>query len=271
MQSSGSQSIVGQVKAKSCGSESDVQYFIDGDDFGVFSLAPNGSLIVTSFGLRDVNVSVVGVAAKDRRSKKIGRAVVSIKVRTEPLKSIEFIHFPEEGVKVDLKNREVLTIKTTEDEQLFFTMTPKDRFRIDTSNGRIYNVGRLGPGDQGQETTVLNYEISARRAADQSWSDAVTKKLKLIVPTYLSEMAPGFSSLNVTLSSSVSLAETIDLCPMNKEHYQQLQMVSGNEDHLFTLDNLNRRLLLSRRPRYNPKHNFFGNTRCCQIRTRRMN
>lgn len=248
MQSSSSQSIVGQVKAKSCGSESDVQYFIDGDDFGVFSIAPNGSLIVSSLGLKNVNISVVGVVAKDRRSKKISRAVVSVKVRTEPLKKIEFQNFPDDGVKVDPNSREVLRIKASEDEnqKLFFSMTPKDGFRIDVSNGIVYNVGRLG-GDTGQEMTTLNYEVTVRRA-DESLTEGVTKKLKLIVPTPLNSNAPGFSSLNVTLSSTVSLAETIDLCPTNDEH-QPLQIVSGNEEHLFTLDSLNRRLLLSRRPR----------------------
>ena len=185
----------------------------------------NGSLIIASGGLKGVNVSVISIGAKDRKSKKVGRAVISVKLRTQPMTKIEFLDF-------------------SSDEKLIFSMTPNERFKIDSSNGIIYNVKK----NDAIESVTLDVIV---RSFDQSPAAGVSRKLKLIVPPSSDKNEPKFSSINATISSTASLSETIQLCPhLNKSDDPSLQIISGNEDHLFTLDNLNRRLLLSRRPRY---------------------
>ena len=203
----------------------------------------NGSLIIASGGLKGVNVSVVSIGAKDRKSKKVGRAVISVKLRTQPMTKIEFLDFPDD-VKVEPGKREIFQVKVSSDEKLIFSMTPNERFKIDSSNGIIYNVKK----NDAIESVTLDVIV---RSFDQSPAAGVSRKLKLIVPPSSDKNEPKFSSINATISSTASLSETIQLCPhLNKSDDPSLQIISGNEDHLFTLDNLNRRLLLSRRPRY---------------------
>ena len=81
------------------------QYFVDDDSDGIFNIASNGSVVVNSGGFKNVNVSVVAIGAKDRKSKKIGRAVISVKIVTQAVNKIEFVDFPESGVDVDLPKR----------------------------------------------------------------------------------------------------------------------------------------------------------------------
>jgi len=220
------------------------QYFVEDDNDGIFSLASNGSLIIGSGGLKGVNVSVVSIGAKDRKSKKVGRAVVSVKLRTQPLTKIEFLDFPND-VKVDLSKREIFKVKVSTDEKLIFSMTPNEIFKIDSSNGIIYNVKK----NKAAESVTLDVTV---RRFDESVAAGVSKKLKLVVSPSSDTNEPRFSTINATIPSTASLSETIQLCPsLDKSDDPSLQIVSGNEDHLFTLDNLNRRLLLSRRPRYN--------------------
>jgi len=223
---------------------------VEDDNDGIFSIASNGSIIVGAGGLKNVNVSVISVGAKDRKSKKIGRAVVSVKIRTQLLNKIEFLDFPEDGVQIDLSKRDVFHVKVTESsssngEKFTFSMSPSDRFKIDSSKGIVYNIGK---SDVSESTESVTLDITVRRI-DELPSDGVTRKLKLIVPPSTQKSEPKFSSLNVTISSSASLSETIQLCPhLDKSDDPSIQIVSGNEDHLFTLDTLNRRLLLARRP-----------------------
>jgi hypothetical protein len=132
----------------------------------------------------------------------------------------------------------------TNDDKVVFTMTPNDRFKIDSFNGVVYNVGK---SVSGESTEVVALDVTVRRIDE---TDGVTRKLKLIVPPLLKKSDPKFSSLNVTLSSTASLSETIQICPqLDASDAATLKIVSGNEDHLFSLDNLNKRLLLARRPR----------------------
>ena len=222
------------------------QYFVDDDSDGIFNIASNGSVVVNSGGFKNVNVSVVAIGAKDRKSKKIGRAVISVKIVTQAVNKIEFVDFPESGVDVDLTKREIFRIRSSasNDDKVVFSMTQNDRFKIDSSNGVVYNVGK---SVNGESTEVVALDVTVRRLDE---SDGVTRKLKLIVPPLTQRSDPKFSSLNVTLSSSASLSETIQLCPqLESSDAATMKIVSGNEDHLFTLDTLNKRLLLARRPR----------------------
>lgn len=222
------------------------QYFVDDDSDGIFNIASNGSVVVNSGGFKNVNVSVVAIGAKDRKSKKIGRAVISVKIVTQAVNKIEFVDFPESGVDVDLTKREIFRIRSSasNDDKVVFSMTQNDRFKIDSSNGVVYNVGK---SVNGESTEVVALDVTVRRLDE---SDGVTRKLKLIVPPLTQRSDPKFSSLNVTLSSTASLSETIQLCPqLETGDAASMKIVSGNDDHLFTLDNLNKRLLLARRPR----------------------
>ena len=220
------------------------QYFVDDDSDGIFNIASNGSVVVNSGGFKNVNVSVVAIGAKDRKSKKIGRAVISVKIVTQAVNKIEFVDFPESGV--DVTKREIFRIRSSasNDDKVVFSMTQNDRFKIDSSNGVVYNVGK---SVNGESTEVVALDVTVRRLDE---SDGVTRKLKLIVPPLTQRSDPKFSSLNVTLSSTASLSETIQLCPqLETGDAASMKIVSGNDDHLFTLDNLNKRLLLARRPR----------------------
>ena len=222
------------------------QSFVDDDSDGIFNIASNGSVVVNSGGFKNVNVSVVAIGAKDRKSKKIGRAVISVKIVTQAVNKIEFVDFPESGVDVDLTKREIFRIRSSasNDDKVVFSMTQNDRFKIDSSNGVVYNVGK---SVNGESTEVVALDVTVRRLDE---SDGVTRKLKLIVPPLTQRSDPKFSSLNVTLSSTASLSETIQLCPqLETGDAASMKIVSGNDDHLFTLDNLNKRLLLARRPR----------------------
>ena len=222
------------------------QYFVDDDSDGIFNIASNGSVVVNSGGFKNVNVSVVAIGAKDRKSKKIGRAVISVKIVTQAVNKIDFVDFPESGVDVDLTKREIFRIRSSasNDDKVVFSMTQNDRFKIDSSNGVVYNVGK---SVNGESTEVIALDVTVRRLDE---SDGVTRKLKLIVPPLTQRSDPKFSSLNVTLSSTASLSETIQLCPqLETGDAASMKIVSGNDDHLFTLDNLNKRLLLARRPR----------------------
>ena len=120
------------------------QYFVDDDSDGIFNIASNGSVVVNSGGFKNVNVSVVAIGAKDRKSKKIGRAVISVKIVTQAVNKIEFVDFPESGVDVDLTKREIFRIRSSasNDDKVVFSMTQNDRFKIDSSNGVVYNVGK---------------------------------------------------------------------------------------------------------------------------------
>ena len=223
------------------------QFFVDDDNDGVFSIASNGSVVINPLGLKNVNTSVVTIGAKDRKSKKVGRAVVSVKIVTQALNKIDFVDFPNDGVDVDLSKREIFRVKSsaTNDDKVVFSMTPSDRFKIDSFNGVVYNVGNSVKG--GDTTEVVSLDITVRRIDE---AGGATRKLKLIVPPLSQRSDPTFSSLNVTLSSSASLSETIQLCPqLESSDAATMKIVSGNEDHLFTLDTLNKRLLLARRPR----------------------
>ena len=80
------------------------QFFVDDDNDGVFSIASNGSVVINPLGLKNVNTSVVTIGAKDRKSKKVGRAVVSVKIVTQALNKIDFVDFPNDGVDVDLSD-----------------------------------------------------------------------------------------------------------------------------------------------------------------------
>ena len=226
------------------------QYFVDDDSDGIFNIASNGSVVVNSGGFKNVNVSVVAIGAKDRKSKKIGRAVISVKIVPQAVNKIEFVDFPESGVDVDLTKREIFRIRSSasNDDNVVFSMTQNDRFKIDSSNGVVYNVGKSVNGNAGGDSTeVVTLDVTVRRLDE---SDGATRKLKLVVPPLSLKSDPKFASLNVTLSSSASLSETIQLCPqLDSADAATMKIVSGNEDHLFTLDNLNKRLLLARRPR----------------------
>ena len=238
-----------------------MQYFVEDDNDGVFSIASNGTLIVGSGGLKNVNISVVSIGAKDRKSKKIGRAVVSVKIRTQPLNKIEFFDFPENGVKFDPNQREVYSVKiaNSNGEKFTYSMTQNDRFKIDSSTGVVYHVGRAE-----SSASDVTLDVTVRRI-DESPSEGVTKKLKFIVPALSNKNEPKFSSINATISSTASLSETIQLCPDHgSSDDPSIQIVSGNEDHLFSLDNLNRRLLLSRRPRYGAVHKCYS-TKMCKV------
>jgi protocadherin-16/23 len=224
---------VGDVKATSCSNE--VIYSVTS---GLASVVASNGTVVLNQGM-ETNSTKIIAQAKDRRSKLTTTAVVVIDVKATLEEPLEFaldtdtfeVGQADEILKLKLKNNQ---------DNVVFNITTNDHIGIDPTRGILFRLNNAGV--VGSESL----EVSVRRLNERP-EEATKKTLRFFWTSSKTSSVLMAKSRQVHLPINSPLNSKVNLCdPSGGRTSSITQILSGNDDNLFTLDK--QVLVLVKRP-----------------------
>ena len=226
---------VGDVQATSCGQDStNLVYSLLASGFASI-ISSNGTIVITQ--PMPTNTSKLIVQAQDRRSKKIASAVVVIDTKATVDDPLEF-DISGDTFEIGM-TREVLQLKLKNDpsEPVVFNVSSNPLVTIDTSTGILYKRSHI-------QASNGNIKVSARKLNSD---EHIEKSLRFFLPSALKARNQlVMKQKSVSLPTNSDLNTRVDLCDYKTSTSSQI--LSGNDDNLFSLDSAKQVLVLVKNP-----------------------
>ena len=226
---------VGDVQATSCGQDSsNLVYSLLASGFASI-ISSNGTLVVTQ--PMPSNTSKLIVQAQDRRSRKLASAVVVIDTKATVDDPLEF-DISGDTFEIGM-TREVLQLKLKNDpsEPVVFNVSSNPLVTVDSSTGILYKKSHI-------QASNGNIKVSARKLNSD---EQIEKSLRFFLPSSLkSRNQLMMKEKSISLPTNSNLNTKVELCDYKTSTSSQI--LSGNDDNLFSLDSAKQVLVLVKNP-----------------------
>ncbi len=238
----------GNVDVVSCGVAREVAFEVQRKDQSLFSVLPNGTVVVHAEPEGDVTSFLL--TATDSRTKTKSNAVVTIIKTSENVKMIEFAEDPDTLELASPSSGDtgqpLAKLRTNQDSSvsLFFSVSDNPFLSVDSYSGNVYHSGKKVPSSSVVPSEVT---VTVKRLSDMQ---SATKVIRVVGENRFEGSSSRFvrNSTTVTLSEDAPLGTHIRVCDYSESNGDPfVRLVSGNEDHVFAFDAKKLRLTLSKK------------------------
>ncbi len=247
--------VAGNVDLTSCAGlkfeEGQVEFEVARQDQGMFSVQPNGSVVVAR-EFEGQQTSFV-VTAVDTRTKQRNNAVVAVAKTKGNIKTLEVVG---EAEYIDLTNAKlgapVAKLKTNQESSsgLYFSISSNPVLSIDSSSGLVY----AKKGYRTQKAGVEEVTVTVKRLYDMQ---SASKSFKITGVSTEEAVSFDEDKVVVPVSESTPIGTQVRICSFNKRDGGRnpvIMIASGNEGNVFSFDPESLRLTLSKRLSHRKKH-----------------
>lgn len=230
---------VGDVIANSCGGEDNLQFSLLTNSNFASIIGSNGTLVINQ--PMPNNSSKLLVTVEDKRSRQTSTAVVVINTKATVDEPLEFDLSSDTFEIGSTEELFAIKLKSEPSEPVVFNVTDNPFVVIDPITGQLFKKSN-------PKVLSSTVQVSVRKISDSD-SEGIRKTLRLFMPNaqnHQRKLTMNSKTVDLPLNSS-PLSTKVDICD-SKAPSSNLQILSGNDDNLFTLESLKQQLILFKTP-----------------------